>query len=383
MKLRTIVLALLLGAMATVACAETEMNAQIVQTWLEKFAEEAAAMQPRNDVSATADPARPGEYLLEYAFGTVVASAPQMTDAQSILRIELTTPEVTDCRGAAVGHTLEAALGGLQVLETNAPLTVISTQESGYGWCWAYASQDGVYGVEWITYGGDDMDMKEYTLTYVIDDGWISAIRIQVADATLAQAADGFKTAEEIASRQRGQVLIKKNQRQTFAQTDMTLKNRPAVGIPVDEAIAMLGEPKEIQTLPGGMGRVLVYEQMVAELAFDEMTGVEYVRAISCASGEMEGPRGLIIGMALDAAAACFRCDENVSAAGGALYLDGEAMGDAPYGMLIDDGDGMMTLRYACVMENGASGLLDIVSDDGVVTSWNLYVQTTEAAYDG
>lgn len=87
--------------------------------------------------------------------------------------------------------------------------------------------------------------------------------------------------------------------------------------------------------------------------------------------------------MALDAAAACFRCDDNVSVVGGVLYLDGEAMGVAPYGILIDDGEGMMTLRYACMMETGRSGLLDIVSDDGVVTSWNLSIQTTEAAYDG
>lgn len=383
MKLRAIAGFLLIAALATTAHAETEMNAQTMQTWLEGFAAGLATMQTKNDVSTTADPARPGEYLLEYPFGTVVASAPQQPDAQNILRIELTGPEVTDCRGLAVGRTLEEAIGDAQISDSDASLIVLSTQESGYGWCWAYAAQDGIYGVERITYGGDDTNMKEYTLTYVIDEGIITTIRIQVADATLAQAADGLKTAEEIASRQRGQVLILKNNRQSFTQADMTLKNRIAVGIPVDEAIALLGEPREIQTLPSGMGRVLVYEQMVAELAFDEMTGVEYVRSISCASSDMEGPRTLRVGMALDAAAACFRCDDNVSVVGGVLYLDGEAMGVAPYGILIDDGEGMMTLRYACMMETGRSGLLDIVSDDGVVISWNLSIQTTEAAYDG
>lgn len=384
MKLKAIsFMALLAWLLLATAAAMAEFDAQTAQAWLEDFSAGLASRQTRNDVSATADPARPGEYLLEYDFGTVIATAAQQPGADDVLRVELTSAQVMDCMGLTVGQPLTDVLGGAWSLASDSSLTVLSTQESGYGWSWVYASQDGVYGVEHITYGGDELSMKEYTLTYVITDERISAIRLKVAEATLAQAEEGLKTAEEIASRQMAQQMIAENDRQAFAQSDMTLQNKPAVGIPVEELIAMIGEPQEIQSLPSGAGRVLVYSQAVAELAFEEMTGIEFVRAFSCASEVMDGPRGLRVGMTLAQAAACFRCDVRVLSGGGALYLGGEAADDAPYGMAINDGDGLVTLRYACVMQPGLVGMLDIVTDDGVVTSWSLYEQTTEAEYDG
>ena len=80
------VLALLLFA----PCAWAQYDAQTAQNWLEQFAAEIAKMQPVGDAEATADPARAGEYLFEYPFGTVVARSKDAPAAHEILRVELT-----------------------------------------------------------------------------------------------------------------------------------------------------------------------------------------------------------------------------------------------------------------------------------------------------
>lgn len=360
-----------------------EFDAQTAQGWLERFSAEIAQMQPLNDAMATADPARAGEYLIEYPFGTVAAKVPAAPVADDILRVELTADGVADCRGLSVGQTLEAVLAGREIIASETPLYVLSTQESGYGWSWAYMANTGVYGVEYITYGGDALGMKEYTLTYVIADDVITAIRMQMADATIAQAEEGLRTAEEIAGRQQGDVLAIENTQTAFSQEDMTVAYRRAVGVPVEELIALIGEPQEIQVLPGGEGRMLVYAHCAVELWFNEMTGVESVRSISCVVQGMMGPRGIEVGMSVQEAASRFRCDGNVHTTGGALYLAGEAQGIAPYGEIVKSGEGQYTLRYACVMSSGETGVLSVGIQDGVVAHWRLYMGETEAAYGG
>lgn len=376
-----ICLALLL---CLLACgARAEYDAQTAQQWLSSFAAQAAGFPVRNDAELTADPARAGEYLIEYDFGTVTAKRPSAPEAGEILRIELTGDAVSDCRGLRVGDSLEDVIGGRQIGRSDTPLYVLETQDAGYGWSWAYVSESGVYGVEYITYGEDGPAMKEYTLTYVIRSGVIDSIRMQIAQATLAQAQEGLSTAEEIAGRQQGERLAAENAQAAFSQQDMVLAGRRALGVAVEELIALLGEPQEIQALPDGMGRMLVYPALVAELAFEERTGVERVRALSCTSAGIAGPRGLRAGMSIEEAAALWRCDQDVTTTGGALYLAGEAQGIAPYGELVRDGAGAYTLRYACIADGGAHGVLEIGTADGAVTHWRMYLEQTEAEYDG
>ncbi len=364
-------------------CALAQLDAQTAQDWLVRFAKEAAALAPVNDVMATADPARAGEYLLEYAFGSVAARKPSAPAAADILRIELTADGVTDCRGLTVGQTLEAVLAGREIPASETPLYVLATQESGYGWSWAYVRAGEVYGVEYIAYGEDAQGLKEYTLTYVIEGGVITAIRMQMADTTLALAQEGQRTAEEIAGRQQGEVLAVENDKPAFEAADMTVAYRRAVGAPVEELIALIGEPQEIQVLPDGNGRILVYAFCAAELRFNEMTGVETVRSISCVVPGIAGPRGVTVGMGIREAAALFRCDGSVHTTGGVLYLAGEAQGIAPYGEVIPGGEGQYTLRYACVMDGGETGVLNIGVTDGTVTHWHLLIEKMEAAYGG
>lgn len=96
----------------------------------------------------------------------------------------------------------------------------------------------------------DPAAVREYTLTYVIgQDGTLSAIRIRAADSTQAQAEAGLQTAQEIAGRQMGEVLAIANGQAMFSEQDLQIMDHQALGTPVDELVALLGEPVEVQEL--------------------------------------------------------------------------------------------------------------------------------------
>ena len=145
MRLKTICAAVTAAFLffAGSACAQ-EMDAALMRNWLGQFADALNMLSPLNDPSQTVDPARPGEYLIEYDFGTVTAATAQTPSAEDILEIDVRTQQVTDCRGMRVGATLEEALGGTQIPRTDANLSVLSIQESGIGWCWAYVGDGNV-----------------------------------------------------------------------------------------------------------------------------------------------------------------------------------------------------------------------------------------------
>ena len=74
------------------------LEAHAAQSWLERFALALESMEPVNNPARTEDPARPGEYLFEYAFGTVTCSGLQRPTAGTIRQIDVRTSQVTDCR---------------------------------------------------------------------------------------------------------------------------------------------------------------------------------------------------------------------------------------------------------------------------------------------
>lgn len=179
-----------------------EYDAQQAKSWMEQFAQALSQLAPVNDPAQTLDPARPGEYLQEYEFGTVQAATSGKPTAAQIEEIDVSTAQVTDARGIRVGMTLNEALNGLSIPQTEANLAVLNTQEAGVGWCWAYLGEGVVYGVEWLTYDLTE-PVTEYTLTYVIDGDTVSGIRVKAAASTRAQAEAGLATAQEIADKQR------------------------------------------------------------------------------------------------------------------------------------------------------------------------------------
>ena len=383
--MKRIVALLLCAALCAGASCALALDADAMESWLAAFALQLPQVDTLGDPLETADPARPGEFLIEYPFGTVTAASASAPQAQEILEIDLRTDQVTDCRGVRVGMGLERALGeGAQLPAGQSTLIVLSTQDAGLGWSWAYVNESGVYGVEYITYGGEGTQMREYTLTYVIGEGeTISAIRIRAAEATQAQAEEGMRTAEEIASRQTGEALALANGESALQEGDLRAMGSAALGAPVADFVAALGEPVEVQVLPGATGRILLYEGAALTLRFDEGTGVERVTGVSVSGTGITGPRGLTVGDSIQTAAALFRCDADVSALGGALYVEGEALGEAPYGELIAQADGSQILRYACVMASGETGLLEIGVQGGAVAYWRMDEGEAEARDDG
>lgn len=364
-------IAVLAGVFVCLSSQALAYNAQIAGDWMTQFAQALMALDPVYDPVLTADPARAGEYLLEYEFGTVSSRTYVNPQADDILEIDVRTDQVTDCRGVRVGMHVEQALGSASPVYGDSPLYVISVRESDPGWSWAYVGEGGVYGVEYIAYGEYGAAMKEYTLTYIIENDVISAIRMKLADATIAQAQEGLKTAFEIADRQDAGILIAANNQMLLKMTDLTVMGSGALGVAVDHLIAGMGEPNDIQTLPQGAGRMLIYDGAVVTLGFNEMTGEEVVRAVSVSNPAYEGPNRLKVGMSVHEAGSLFRCDADIYRRGGLLYLEGEALGEAPYGELKVADANEMTLTYACAAAQDI-GLLQAIVVDDVVVSWQL-----------
>lgn len=377
-------LALAAALLVSGALAE-EYDADAALDWLGRFAAALAGIETLNDPSETVDPARGGQALIEYAFGTVTAKRAENLTADDLIEIYVTGDQVTDCRNVRVGMPLESALGGAQVERGVTQLSVLGTQEAGIGWSWAYVGDTGVYGVEYVTYGQTEEGlMREYTLTYVIGaDQTISAIRMRVAEATQAQAEDGLRTAQEIAGRQQGEVFAQANGANAFCEADAQVMGG-VLGAPVASWVAYLGEPVEIQTLPGSGGRMLLYEGAVVKLGLNELTGEEIVLGVSVSGSDILGPRGLCTGMSVQEAAALFCCERDVYATGGILYLLGEALGEPPYGELVRE-EGGAVLRYAAETSSGRVALLEAGIRGGLVAYWHLYYESEEEgqAYGG
>ena len=386
MRFRTVCAAMMAAFLffAGSACAQ-DMDAAVMRSWMNQFADALVMLTPLNDPAQTVDPARPGEYLVEYEFGTVTATTPQTPNAEDILEIDVCTQQVTDCRGMRVGASLQDALGNTQIPQTDANLAVLSIQESGIGWCWAYVGDGNVYGVEWMTYDTlDPNDVTEYTLTYVLtQDGTVNAIRVKAAASTQAQAETGLQTATEMMEKRQGNaVLCPQNNAPVLTEDDMTVMNTKALDIPVYEWIAAMGEPVEMQTLPAGGGRLLLYEGAAVTLGLDEATGVEVVQGVSVTGSGLTGPRGLHVGMSLSEATALFRCDGDIGADGGVLYIEGEAYGEPPFGEMTAIQSGAATVRYACMMASGKTGWLEVGIENGSVSYWHMY-EGKEGALSG
>ena len=102
---------------------------------------------------------------------------------------------------------------------------------------------------------------------------------------------------------------------------------------------------------------------------------------MSASSPDVTGPRGLCVGMSVQEAAALFRCDGDVYAVGGTLYMEGEAAGEPPCGELVRDG-AETTLRYVTALSTGHTAVLCAGVTDGVITYWHFFDEQ-EAGHDG
>ena len=357
-----------------------EYDAQQAKSWMEQFAQALDRLAPINDPAQTLDPARPGEYLQEYEFGTVQATTSDRPTAAQIEEIDVSTAQVTDARGVRVGMSLGEALGGLSIPQTEANLAVLSTQEAGVGWCWAYLGEGEVYGVEWLTYDLTE-PVTEYTLTYVIDGDTVSGIRVKAAASTQAQAEAGLATAQEIAGRQQSAAVLAASSASIFGEEDLTVNGSRVLGAEAYALVQALGEPNEVQTLPAGGGRILLYDGAAVQLELNEATGAEVVRGVTATGGGLTGPRGLTVGMTAAESAGRFHCDADVYASGGVLYMEGKAYGEPPFADMTATQNGEATIRYVCRMADGEDARLDVGIQNEQVSYWHLYIG--EEAADG
>ena len=285
----------------------------------------------------------------------------------------MSTAQVTDARGIRVGMTLNEALNGLSIPQTEANLAVLNTQEAGVGWCWAYLGEGGVYGVEWLTYDLTE-PVTEYTLTYVIDGDTVSGIRMKAAASTRAQAEAGLATAQEIADKQRSTAVLTASDAAMFGEEDLTVNESRVLGAEAYALVQALGEPNEVQTLPAGGGRILLYDGAAVQLGLDEATGAEVVLGVTATGGGLTGPRGLAVGMTAADAAGRFRCDADVYASGGVIYMEGEAYGEPPFAEMTAVQKDEAAIRYLCRMAGGEDARLDVGIQNGYVNYWHLYI---------
>ena len=102
---------------------------------------------------------------------------------------------------------------------------------------------------------------------------------------------------------------------------------------------------------------------------------------MSASSADVTGPRGLCVGMSVQEAAALFRCDEDVYAVGGTMYMEGEAAGEPPCGELVCEG-GETVLRYAAALPSGHTAVLSAGVTDGMIAYWHFF-DNQEAGHDG
>ena len=285
----------------------------------------------------------------------------------------MSTAQVTDARGIRVGMTLNEALNGLSIPQTEANLAVLNTQEAGVGWCWAYLGEGGVYGVEWLTYDLTE-PVTEYTLTYVIDGDTVSGIRVKAAASTRAQAEAGLATAQEIADKQRSTAVLTASDAAMFGEEDLTVNESRVLGAEAYALVQALGEPNEVQTLPAGGGRILLYDGAAVQLGLDEATGAEVVLGVTATGGGLTGPRGLAVGMTATDAAGRFRCDADVYASGGVVYMEGEAYGEPPFAEMTAVQKDEAAVRYLCRTAGGEDVRLDVGIQNGYVNYWHLYI---------
>ena len=159
-----------------------------------------------------------------------------------------------------------------------------------------------------------------------------------------------------------------------FGADDLTVNGRAVIGAEAYVLVQALGEPNEVQTLPAGGGRILLYDGAAVRLGLDEATGAEVVLGVTATGGGLTGPRGLVVGMTAAGAAGRFRCDADVYASGGVVYMEGEAYGEPPFAEMTAVQKDEAAIRYLCRTAGGEDVRLDVGIQNGYVNDWHLYI---------
>ena len=377
--MRKILFAALLLSLFLVTAQADEYDAVMAEDWLMNLAGYLSGVQPLNDPRETGDLSRPGEYLLQYDFGTVMTKGETEPKRGSIVEVTMETAKIADCLGHTVGMRL-ADLNIPAAQEPAFPLTLVSMQQSGIGWLWVYANDGKTYGVEWVSYRLDSSQATEMVLTYTVAEGIVTAIRIRKNEMTADEAMANLSSVGELDETQRASARAERNDQPAFSEQDATLNGTRILAQPVDRLSGLQETPESTQTLPAGQGRLLLYDGLIVSCNLEEQTGVETVYGVTAVKEKYAGPRDIRVGMTVSEVLNRFRCDRTVTTAGGTLYLEETDPDQLPQGKLVRFDENEESLIYGC-RANGQGLWLEVTIRNERVNAWRMYMDSrTEMA---
>lgn len=353
------------------AAVAEEYSARLAEDWLLNLADYLAGFETINDPTETGDLSRPGEYLLQYDFGTVVLRGETIPKRGAIVEVTMETPKIADCLGHAVGMNIsDLGIPGLN--NPVYPLTLASMQQEGIGWLWIYSTDGIPYGIEWVSYDLESAETTETVLTYSVRDGVITAIHARRSEMSESEALANLASVAELDATQRASARAEKNDLPALSLDDAVINGTALMRKSIDHLAQVIGDPDSSQNLPAGQGRLLLYDGLIAACNLEEQTGVETLRGFTVVSDIYTGPRNIRIGMALRETAALFRADRTVTSAGGTLYEERTASGLFE-GQLVRFEENEETLVYRC--ESGEDALwLEMTFQNEQMTAWRLYL---------
>ena len=376
-----IIRAVLLLSFLLVTAQADGYDADVAEDWLLNLAGYLSGIPPLNDPTETGDLSRPGEYLLQYDFGTVITQGETEPKRGSIVEVTMETAKIADC----LGHTVGMRIEDLNIPETQNPmfpLTLVSMQQTGIGWLWIYGNDGKTYGVEWVSYRMDGDQATEMVLTYTVAEDIITSIRIRRNKMTADEAMGNLSSVGELDETQRASSRAVRNNQPAFSAKDTTLNGTLIIAKPVDHLAGLLESPESTQTLPAGQGRLLLYDGLIISCNLEEQTGVETVYGVTAVKEKYTGPRAIQVGMTLSEILERFRCDRTVTTAGGTLYQDDADPENLCQGKLVCFDENEESLIYGCRVE-GQGLWLEVTFQNERASGWRVYLDSQMANQPG
>lgn len=359
--------------------------------WRNGFAVELRAMQILNNPMDTYNADLGEMYLVQVEDGTIDSLAPNVTEAEQITGVELSGGMMTCPRGASMGSSLETVLSYYPnhnpellgdemraVLYVYAPGEYPGLNEAVYG----VVMRDGpnVVAVQYTTMAPlQDGQYLEIGIQYIIEDGFVAGMRFYGYNAVISEAT----MREKLQIVQGDAQLTEYSPQADEGMADILMLadlRYEGIFLPTttpDEVVLKLGEPEDVDNADQDAGddagiETLVYPGRTFE--FTTLDGVQRLTAFTLDDEAAEGPRGLRLGMTLDAAMALFRKEvpawqENRVF----LYTYGATPEVPPFGMLEYYTTDQATLRYSVLGDDGEAWMLHIGILGGMVDEILIY----------
>lgn len=304
---RTIAMALALALCltATAAWAAEPLDGQTLLAWRDMLWQVMRQMPVENDPAQTNDPDGADTWLFAFPFGLAELTGPELhAEENPLAAVEITGPAMDCPRGLRVGDSLEAVLAAYpndnEALEGSAEYAALylapaSAPDREASWGWLARQNRTVWSVAYTVSqpaAGMDDYRREMTLTYVMDDGKIAAIRAEgfAALVTLAESQANYDAVNAFAAMDAFD-SVDPIEAGTDALTVAGLDFRTAT---VAEVVNALGTPlaDEMDMMAGV--RTLTYAGMLVE--FLQQDGTWRMSAFMVTEGATAGPMGIRIG---------------------------------------------------------------------------------------